>query len=444
MASRQSVHPGFPTYFQAISLVLISFLPVARGETQSCIAELAYLVVVITGASITIAMGSCLAAIWRWRVYRKRHQQDADLIKTLLERDSAALMPFREIKKATNSFAESAQIGEGGFGKVYIGKLNNGTMVAIKRSKREGSDKDKQQFLNEVRILSQVNHRNLVKLLGCCLENKVAVLVFEFVSNGILQDHLQGKIGADCLTWKQRLNIAIQTANALNYLHTSCTFPIYHRDVKSTNILLNEDLDAKVADFGISKLAPLQATHVSTLAVGTLGYIDPEYFTSYQLTDKSDVFSFGVVLLELISAKPALDFSRGGGDNSLVYLASPHIQSGDLQGFIDPALMETYNDLIGDGKECILNVGRLAMRCLDMRSKARPTMNQVLKELQNLCVELSGPLEDISSFLGDQEDNNEDGDGAASPDNRRLLPNSFSGQSSQSGTDIQLTAFSSR
>ncbi|CAM6098738.1 unnamed protein product [Calypogeia fissa] len=389
-------------------------------------------------------MGSCLTVTWRWRVYQKRRQQDADLIKTLLERDSATLMPLREIKKATNNFAESAQIGEGGFGTVYIGRLGDGTIVAIKRSKREGTDKDKQQFLNEVRILSQVNHRNLVKLLGCCLENKIAVLVFEFVSNGTLQDHLQGKIGADCLTWNQRLNIAIQTANALNYLHTSSTFPIYHRDVKSANILLNEDLDAKVADFGISKLAPLRATHVSTVAVqGTLGYIDPEYYTSYQLTDKSDVFSFGVVLLELISAKPALDFSRGGEDNSLVYLARPHIQSGDLRGFIDPALIETNNDPTGDGEECILNVGRLAMRCLEMRSKARPTMNQVLKELQNLWVELSGILEDIGPILGDQEDNNEDGDGAASPDNIRLLPNSFSGQSSQSGTDIQLSAFSS-
>ncbi|CAM6109301.1 unnamed protein product [Calypogeia fissa] len=403
-----------------------------------------WVLVISIGGLLAVAMGSCLAAAWLWRVYQKRHEQDADLIKTLLERDAATLMRLREIRRATNNFAKSAQIGEGGFGIVYKGKLQDGTVVAIKRSKREESDKDKQQFLNEVRILSQVNHRNLVKLMGCCLEKKIAVLVLEYVSNGTLQDHLRGKTGANHLSWKQRLKIAVQTANALNYLHASASFPIYHRDVKSANILLNEDLDAKVADFGISRLAPLQATHVSTRAVqGTLGYIDPEYYLSCQLTDKSDVFSFGVVLLEIITAKPAIDFSRGGDDNSLVYLASPHIERGDLQGLIDPSLMETYCDPVGDVRESILNVGRLATRCVEMQSKSRPTMNEVLKELQHLWVELNGkqPDEDDSIIQDDQEDSGNSDDSVAPPAHTFSLSSSFSrNQNSGQSSGIELSS----
>lgn len=379
---------------------------------------------IICGGCLAIALGSCLAATCRWRVYQKRHQQDADLIRTLLERDSAALISLRELKKATDNFAESAQIGEGGFGTVYIGKLNDGTVVAIKRSKREGSEKDKEQFLNEVRILSQVNHRHLVKLLGCSMENKIAVLVFEFISNGTLQQHLQGNVGASHLSWKQRLTIAVQTADALNYLHSAAASPIFHRDVKSANILLNENLDAKVADFGISKLAPLHATHVSTAAVqGTLGYIDPEYYTSYKLTDKSDVYSFGVVLLELISAKQALDFRRRGDETSLVNLARPDVERGDLEEFIDPVLIETYRDPTHHGKESILNVGRLAMKCLDMRSKGRPSMKEVLNELQNFWLIYSGTFKNLDSI-------NEDDSNDLGSSNALHLSNSFSGNSS--------------
>jgi serine/threonine protein kinase len=218
------------------------------------------------------------------------------LIKALMDEKSASLMALRDLKKATNNFSESAQIGEGGFGAVYIGRLSDGKTVAIKRSKREGSEKDKDQFLNEVRILSQISHRHLVKLLGCCMESHVALLVFEFFPNGTLQEHLQREVGDQSLSWENRLDIAIQTAEALNYLHSGATFPIYHRDVKSANILLNDDLHAKVADFGISRLVPTKATHVSTVAVqGTLGYIDPDYYTSFKLNDKSDVYSFQLV-----------------------------------------------------------------------------------------------------------------------------------------------------
>ena len=300
-----------------------------------------WVVLTSIGGSLVLALGSCCIATWRWRVYQKKHQQDAELIKRLDER-LATLMELRDLKKATNNFAKSAQIGEGGFGAVYLGKLSDGRRVAIKRSKRQGTEKDREQFLNEVTILSQINHRHLVKLLGCCMESQAALLVFEFVSNGTLQEHLQRRSGDQSLSWGNRLNIAIQTAEALNYLHSGASLPIYHRDVKSANILLDEHFNAKVADFGLSRLVPTEATHVTTLAVqGTLGYIDPDYYTSFKLNDRSDVYSFGVVLLELLSAKPAIDFQRGGDDASLVNFARPHIESRDLEVLIDESLLET-------------------------------------------------------------------------------------------------------
>jgi hypothetical protein len=168
-----------------------------------------WIFLVSIGGSMIVAAGSCLMLTWRWKVYQKRHEQDADLIKTLMERGLVTLMSLSQLKKATNNFAQSSQIGEGGYRTVYKGKLSSGTMVAIKRCKRESSGKDKDQFLNEVRILSQINHRHLVRLMGCCMENMIALLVLEFVPNGTLQEHLQGESGSGPLTWKQRLDIAV-------------------------------------------------------------------------------------------------------------------------------------------------------------------------------------------------------------------------------------------
>ncbi|OAE29340.1 hypothetical protein AXG93_3102s1670 [Marchantia polymorpha subsp. ruderalis] len=368
-----------------------------------------WLLLIIIASSVLVPQASCLVVCWRWRVYKDKHQHDADMIATsnLLERDTAELMPLRELKRATDNFADGAQIGAGGFGTVYTGKLNDGTMVAIKRSKREGSEDDKQRFLNEVRILSQVNHRYLVKLLGCCMENKVALLVFEYISNGTLQEHLQGKKGSRRLSWKERLHIAVQVADALNYLHSAFDPPIYHRDVKSANILLDEDLHAKVADFGISNLAPMEAsTHVATVAIqGTMGYVDPEYYTSFQLTGKSDVYSFGVVLLELISAQSAIDFQRGPGDASLVTFAASQIKSGDWKGMIDPVLVKSCD--YQAERESIMSVGNLALRCVEMRSKDRPEMKVVWNQLQTLWHRCHGTSDSLESILFELPDADE-------------------------------------
>lgn len=340
---------------------------------------------IVTGTSLIISLVCFLLLLWYRRMYIRRHQQDADLIAALHNTDRATLMPLKKLRKATSDFSDTCQIGQGGFGKVYRGVMDhNGvnTTVAIKKSLRSGSQEAKQEFLNEVRLLSNMNHRYLVRLLACCLENNVSLLVFEYVPNGTLLEHLRGRKGQFPLSWTQRLHIAVQTADALNYLHTTAVPTIYHGDVKSANILLDHNLHAKVADFGISRLVPHEATHVSMPVLqGTKGYIPAEYCQTFRLTAKVDVYAFGVVLLELISAQPALDISRDE-DPSLATLAVPLITRGDLRDILDPSIALTFSSEAGN--ESIWSVARLAAACLAFDAADRPSMRKVLGQLQDL------------------------------------------------------------
>jgi serine/threonine protein kinase len=208
----------------------------------------------------------------------------------------AKAFAYDELKMYTNSFKEINIIGSGGYGKVYRGMLPDKQLVAIKRSK-EGSMQGGLEFKTEIELLSRVHHKNLVGLVGFCFDKGERMLVYEYICNGTLRDSLSGASGIQ-LNWSKRLKIAVDSATGLAYLHNHANPPIIHRDVKSTNILLDENLTAKVSDFGLSLfVSNSEIGHVTTHVKGTLGYLDPEYYTTKQLTGKSDVYSFGVVLL---------------------------------------------------------------------------------------------------------------------------------------------------
>jgi serine/threonine protein kinase len=217
-----------------------------------------------------------------------------------------------------------------------------------------------------------------VRLLGCCVELEQPLLVYEYIPNGTLLDYLQGSNRA-LLSWNHRLRIAHATAEGLAYLHFSAVPPIYHRDVKSSNILLDEKLHGKVSDFGLSRLAHTDLSHISTCAQGTVGYLDPEYYRNYQLTDKSDVYSFGVVLLELLTSQKAIDFNRPPDDVNLAVYMQRLVGEERIMDAVDPMLKEAANTL---ELETMKALGFLAVGCLEERRQNRPSMKEVAEEIE--------------------------------------------------------------
>ncbi|KAL4575573.1 hypothetical protein LXL04_022421 [Taraxacum kok-saghyz] len=293
--------------------------------------------------------------------------------------DQAKVFTIEELKKATNNYDESRIIGKGGYGTVYKGILSDNRAVAIKKSKLVDQNQTQiEQFINEVIILSQINHRNVVKLIGCCLETEVPSLVYEFIPNGTVSDHLHNKSKSSAITWDIRLRIAHGTAEALSYLHSAASIPIIHRDVKPANILLDESYVAKVADFGASRLIPTDQVEVATMVQGTLGYLDPEYLQTQQLTDKSDVYSFGVVLVELLTGKNVLNFERPEGERNQANHFLSSLKEGRVFQVLDEQLQQSE-----DHHE-IITVSRLAERCLHVKGDERPTMKEVAMELEGI------------------------------------------------------------
>ena len=282
-----------------------------------------------------------------------------------------------ELEKATNKYDESNIVGRGGYGTVYKGTLTNGRIVAVKKSKM--IDKSQiEQFINEVLVLSQINHRNVVKLLGCCLETEVPLLVYEFITNGTLFNYIHGERKASTISWEVRLRIATETAGVLSYLHSATSTPIIHRDVKSTNILLDDNYTAKVSDFGASRLVPLDQTQLSTLVQGTLGYLDPEYLLTSQLTEKSDVYSFGVVFVELLTGEKALSFDRSEEERSLAMYFLSSWKDDNLFQVLDKHIVNEGNI------EQLREAANLAKRCLRLKGDERPTMKEVAMELERI------------------------------------------------------------
>ncbi|XP_056698911.1 LEAF RUST 10 DISEASE-RESISTANCEUS RECEPTOR-LIKE PROTEIN KINASE-like 1.2 [Spinacia oleracea] len=290
-----------------------------------------------------------------------------------------SLFSYRELVAATDNFDQSKELGSGGFGTVYHGKLKDGREVAVKRL-YEKNHKRMAQFMNEVQILTGLRHKNLVSIYGCTspAHCKELLLVYEYVENGTVADHLYGEnttSGLLLLPWPIRMRIAIETATALSYLHAS---DIIHRDVKTNNILLDSNFSVKVADFGLSRLFPTDKTHVSTAPQGTPGYLDPEYHQCYRLTDKSDVYSFGVVLVELISSLPAIDMDRQRLEINLSNYAMNRIQRCAFDELVDPQLGSALDFKV---RRMTISVAELAFQCLQHDKGFRPSMNEVLEAL---------------------------------------------------------------
>ncbi|CAO2204775.1 unnamed protein product [Urochloa humidicola] len=359
-----------------------------------------------------VGAGGILVACFAFFFWHKRKKKQARAPNGFMHSESSMqsyskdlelggsphIFTYEELEQATDGFSESRELGDGGFGTVYKGKLRDGRVVAVKRLYKNNY-KRVEQFINEVDILSRLLHQNLVILYGCTSRSsRDLMLVYEYIPNGTVADHLHGPRASERgLTWPVRMNIAIETAEALAYLHA---VEIIHRDVKTNNILLDNSFHVKVADFGLSRLYPLEVTHVSTVPQGTPGYVDPVYHQCYKLTDKSDVYSFGVVLVELISSKPAVDMDRSHSEINLANMALNRIQNHEVEQLVDPELgYETDNET----KRMVDLVAELAFQCLQLERDLRPSIKEVVDALN--CIkngdspdkkmEMKSPKEDV-------------------------------------------------
>ncbi|KAL5557269.1 hypothetical protein UlMin_039505 [Ulmus minor] len=284
---------------------------------------------------------------------------------------------YDELAAATNGFSQANLLGQGGFGYVHKGVLPNGKEVAVK-SLKTGSGQGEREFQAEVEIISRVHHRHLVSLVGYCIAGGQRMLVYEFVPNKTLEHHLYGK-DLPIMDWQSRLRIATGSAKGLAYLHEDCHPRIIHRDIKAANILIDENFEAMVADFGLAKLSSDNFTHVSTRVMGTFGYLAPEYASSGKLSDKSDVFSFGVMLLELITGKRPVD-PTSSMEDSLVDWARPLLQraieDGNYGELVDPRLENNYNS------HEMARMIASAAASIRHSARKRPKMSQIVRALE--------------------------------------------------------------
>ncbi|GMP63464.1 hypothetical protein CsSME_00025147 [Camellia sinensis var. sinensis] len=302
----------------------------------------------------------------------------------------ARCFSFEDLKKYTNNFSDANCIGAGGYGKVYRGTLPTEQLVAIKRAK-QGSTQGGLEFKSELELLSRIHHKNVVSLVGFCFEQGEQMLVYEYIANGTLKESLSGKSGIR-LDWMRRLQIALGAARGLQYLHELANPPIIHGDIKSNNILLDEYLNAKVSDFGLSmSIADPKNFHITTQVKGTMGYLDPEYCMTQQLTVKSDVYGFGVLMIELITAKQPIEKDK--------YIVSEVWQKMDktedlydLHEILDP-------NILGTAVKGLEQFVDLAMRCVEEEGAARPTMCEVVKEIENI-MQIAPNTDSVSTSVG--------------------------------------------
>ncbi|KAH9622478.1 hypothetical protein KSS87_017613 [Heliosperma pusillum] len=334
---------------------------------------------ILAGAGSTLILATLCYFCRRRSTYLKSQVSARRLLFEAAGNSTVRLYAYREIERATSNFSEKQLLGTGAYGTVYAGRLHHNEDVAIKKIKHRDTDSI-EQVMNEIKLLSTVSHPNLVRLLGCCIENGEQILVYEYMPNGTLSQHLQRERGKG-LPWTIRLAIASETAQAISYLHSAMNPPIFHRDIKSSNILLDFDYRSKVADFGLSRLGLEEMSHISTAPQGTPGYVDPQYHQNFHLSDKSDVYSFGVVLVEIITAMRVVDFTRPHLEVNLAALAVDRIGKGRIDEIIDP-FIELHRDAWTLAS--VHKVAELAFRCLAYHRDMRPSMMEVADELEQI------------------------------------------------------------
>uniref|UniRef100_A0ACD5TTC3 Uncharacterized protein n=1 Tax=Avena sativa TaxID=4498 RepID=A0ACD5TTC3_AVESA len=283
---------------------------------------------------------------------------------------------LRELEEATGGLTEENVIGEGGYGIVYRGTLQDSTIIAVKNLLNNRGQAEK-EFKVEVEAIGRVRHKNLVRLLGYCVEGAYRMLVYEYVDNGNLDQWLHGDVGeVSPLTWEMRMNIVIGTAKGLAYLHEGLEPKVVHRDVKSSNILLDQQWNAKVSDFGLAKLLCSEESYVTTRVMGTFGYVAPEYASTGMLTERSDVYSFGVLLMEIITGRSPVDYTRGAGEVNLVEWLKNMVADRKAEEVVDPKMAEKPSP------KALKRALLVALRCVDPDGHKRPKMGHVIHMLE--------------------------------------------------------------
>ncbi|KAL5550406.1 hypothetical protein UlMin_000582 [Ulmus minor] len=349
---------------------------------------------------------------YQFKVFKKKA-----IPKATFKKEGVKAFSFAELEAVTDSFSVTSQIGQGGYGKVYKGILADGTVVAVKRA-HQVSLQGEQEFFTEIELLSRLHHRNLVSLIGYCDEGNEQMLVYEFMPNGSLHNLLAGR-NRSSLTLAMRLQIALDSAKGILYLHTEADPPIIHRDIKANNILLDSKFTAKVSDFGISRLAPVSdgrgadTAHVYTVVKGTPGYLDPEYYLTHKLTEKSDVYSLGIVFLELLTGLPPIFHGR-----NIFREVHTACQAGRMLSILDRSMGSYTSDSVKKFMD-------LAFKCCEDEPPARPSMLEIVRELENLC-----------SMLPQSETSTSDGNASSSSGISRFTPISLDyGNSAYVSTD---------
>ncbi|XP_020106457.1 serine/threonine-protein kinase-like protein CR4 [Ananas comosus] len=362
------------------------------------VAEIVFAVVLVSAVSVVAflyvryKLRNCRCSKTELRVVKNRaysfHKESVKIQPDMeeLKIRRAQTFTYEELEKATGGFCEESQVGKGSFSCVFKGILKDGTVVAVKRAiKASDVKKSSKEFHTELDLLSRLNHAHLLNLLGYCEEGGERLLVYEFMAHGSLYQYLHGKDPRqkEQLDWVRRVTIAVQAARGIEYLHGYACPPVIHRDIKSSNILIDEEHNARVADFGLSLLGPADSSSpLSELPAGTLGYLDPEYYRLHYLTTKSDVYSFGVLLLEILSGRKAIDMQYEEGN--IVEWAVPLIKSGDISAMLDPVL-KPPTDL-----EALKKIAAIACKCVRMRGKDRPSMDKVTTALERALALLMG------------------------------------------------------